>query len=141
MLDTGFKNWCNDIMSASRSSKSSAVADCPDDGVLSHADHCLLNGRQLCVALNVKYDFVKDMRLVGFIPPISGLTTLSYALAWLNRHPNFREDARILKLSRQPKLAVNLPRRAVGKSCGLRLMRGGPRSSRRPPRIPLESAA
>ena len=128
-------------MSASRSRVSSAAADCPDDGVLSHADHCLLNGRQLSVALNVKYDFVKEMRLVGFIPPISGLTTLSYAFAWLNRHPNFREDARILKLSRKPKLAVNPPRRAVDKSCELRLMHGGRRSSRRLPKIPLESAA
>lgn len=109
--------------------------------ILTEADHRLLNGKQLAEELGVKYDFVKDMRLVGFRPPMGGLTTLSYALAWLNRYPNFREDARILKLSRQPKLAVNLPRRAVGKSCGLRLMRGGPRSSRRPPRIPLESAA
>ena len=141
MLDTGFKNWCNDIMSASRSRVSSAVADCPDDGVLSHSDHCLLNGRQLCVALNVKYDFVKDMRLVGFIPPISGLTTLSYALAWLNRHPNFREDARILKLSRKPKLAVSLPRQAAGKSGSLRLMRGERRSAQRPLNGPLELAA
>lgn len=128
-------------MSACRSRVSSAVADCPDDGVLSHSDHCLLNGRQLCVALNVKYDFVKDMRLVGFIPPISGLTTLSYALAWLNRHPNFREDARILKLSRKPRLAVSQARQGVGKSGSLRLMRDGRRSSQRTPRILLESAA
>lgn len=117
------------------------MAELAANPVLTEADHRLLNGRQLAEKLGVKYDFVKEMRLVGFIPPVSGLTTLSYALAWLNRHPNFREDARILKLSRQPKLAVNLPRRGVGKSGGLRLMRGGPRSSRQLPRIPLESAA
>ena len=109
--------------------------------VLTEADHRLLNGKQLAEELGAKYDFVKDMRLVGFIPPISGLTTLSYALAWLNRHPNFREDARILKLSRKPRLAVSQARQAVGKSGSLRLMRDGRRSSQRTPRILLESAA
>ncbi len=80
------------------------------DVVLSFDDHRLLNGRQLAELLNVKYDFYKDMRLAGFVPPISGLTTATYAMDWINRYPNFREDARILKLSRRPKLAVS-PRR------------------------------
>lgn len=98
------------------------------DVVLSVADHHLLNGRQLAEHLEVKYDFVKDMRLAGFQPPISGLTTLTYALDWINRHPNFREDARILKLSRRPKLAVNPSCLTAGKSCAPRLKHGGPHS-------------
>lgn len=117
------------------------VAELVANPVLTEADHRLLNGKQLAEELGVKYDFVKEMRLVGFVPPVSGLTTLSYALAWLNRHPNFREDARILKLSRKPRLVVNPARQAVGKSGSLRLMRGGRRSSQRTPRILLESAA
>jgi hypothetical protein len=100
----------------------------PLEPVLTAADYILLNGRQLASKLGVKYDFVKDMRLGGFQPPISGLTTLTYARNWLNKHPNFREDARILRLSRKPKLAVNPPHRGVGKSGELRLMRGEQRS-------------
>jgi len=117
------------------------LAELVANPVLTEADHRLLNGKQLAAKLGVKYDFVKEMRLVGFNPPISGLTTLTYALDWLNRYPNFREDARILKLSRKPRLVVSPARRAVGKSGSLRLMRGGRRSSRRTPRILLESAA
>ena len=117
------------------------MAELAANPVLTEADHRLLNGRQLAEELGVKYDFVKEMRLVGFIPPISGLTTLSYASAWLNRHPNFREDARILKLSRKPRLAVSLPRQAAGKSGSLRLMRGERRSAQRPLNGPLELAA
>jgi hypothetical protein len=75
--------------------------------VLLTNDHTLMNGRQLAAKLGVKYEFVKDMRLAGFHPPISGLTTLSYATNWLNRNPNFRADARILKLARKPKRYVN----------------------------------
>lgn len=93
--------------------------------VLSNADHCLLNGRQLVERLNQKYDFFKDMRLAGFQPPISGLCTLTYAIDWINKNPNFREDARILKLSRKPKLAVNPSCLTAGKSCALRLKHGG----------------
>ena len=111
------------------------------DVVLSVADHRLLNGRQLVKFLDVKYDFYKDMRLTGFVPPISGLTTATYAMDWINRYPNFREDARILKLSRKPRLAVSQARQGVGKSDSLRLMRDGRRSSQRTPRILLESAA
>ena len=117
------------------------MAELVANPVLTEADHRLLNGKQLAEKLEVKYDFVKEMRLVGFNPPISGLTTLTYALDWLNRHPNFREDARILKLSRKPRLVVNPARQAVGKSGSLQLMRGGRRSSQRTPRILLESAA
>ena len=117
------------------------MAELVANPVLTEADHRLFNGKQLVEELGVKYDFWKDMRLAGFIPPISGLTTLTYAREWINRHPNFREDARILKLSRKPKLAVNLPRQGVGKSGSLRLMRDGRRSSQRIPRILLESAA
>ena len=111
------------------------------DVVLSVADHRLLNGRQLVELFCVKYDFYKDMRLTGFVPPISGLTTATYAMDWINRYPNFREDARILKLSRKPKLVVSPQRRAVGKSDSPRLMRGGRRSSRRLQNVPLELAA
>jgi len=117
------------------------LAELVANPVLTEADHQLLNGKQLAEKLGVKYDFVKEMRLVGFNPPISGLTTLTYALDWLNRYPNFREDARILKLSRKPRLVVNPARQAVGKSGSLQLMRGGRRSSQRTPRILLESAA
>jgi hypothetical protein len=117
------------------------MAELVANPVLTEADHRLFNGRQLVEELRVKYDFWKDMRLAGFIPPISGLTTLTYAREWINRHPNFREDARILKLSRKPRLAVSQARQGVGKSDSLRLMRDGRRSSRRTPRILLESAA
>jgi hypothetical protein len=79
----------------------------PSRDVLSAVDHRLLNGRQLVERLGVRYDFFKDMRLAGFQPPISGLTTLGYAVAWLNRNPDFRENARILKQSRRPKQFVN----------------------------------
>lgn len=117
------------------------MAELVANPVLTEADHRLFNGRQLVEELRVKYDFWKDMRLAGFIPPISGLTTLTYAREWINRHPNFRENARILKLSRKPRLAVSQARQGVGKSDSLRLMRDGQRSSRRTPRILLESAA
>lgn len=113
----------------------------PTGGALSMADHRLLNGRQLVDCLGVKYDFFKDMRLSGFQPPIAGLSTLTYALEWLNKHPDFREDAKILKLSRKPRLAVSPQRRAAGKSDSLRLKRGGRRSSRQPLNDHLESAA
>jgi hypothetical protein len=96
--------------------------------VLSVADHSLLNGRQLSERLGVKYDFFKDMRLAGFQFPIAGMTTLAYALDWLNKHPDFRADARILKLSRKPKLAVNPSCLTAGKSCALRLKHGGQHS-------------
>jgi hypothetical protein len=117
------------------------MAELVANPVLTETDHRLFNGKQLVEELGVKYDFWKDMRLAGFIPPISGLTTLTYAREWINRHPNFREDARILKLSKKPKLAVSLPRQAAGKSGSLRLMRGERRSAQLPPRILLESAA
>jgi len=117
------------------------MAELVANPILTEEDHRLLNGKQLAEELGVSYDFVKEMRLAGFIPPISGLTTLSYAIAWLNRHPNFREDARILKLSRKPRLAVNPARQDVGKSGSLQLMRGGRRSSLRPLNGPLELAA
>ena len=109
--------------------------------VLTEADHRLLNGKRLAEELGVKYDFFKDMRLAGFNPPISGLTTVTYGREWLNRHPNFREDARILKLSGRPRLVVSLQRRGVGKSDSPRLKRGGLRSSRRLQNGPLELAA
>ena len=93
--------------------------------VLSIADHHLLNGRQLIERLGVKYDFFKDMRLAGFQPPIAGMTTLGYALDWLNKNPDFREDARILKLARKPILVANPRLRGVGKSDAPQLTRGG----------------
>lgn len=121
------------------------IVQIPTDGavdvVLSDKDHRLLNGRQLVEALGVKYDFFKDMKLTGFHPPIAGLTTLSYAINWLNRNPDFRDDARILKLSRKPRLVVNPQRRVFDKSDAPRLKRDGLRSSQQPPKILLESAA
>jgi hypothetical protein len=98
------------------------------DAVLSDNDHRLLNGQQLVKSLGVKYDFFKDMRLAGFQPPIAGLTTLTYANNWLNRNPDFRENARILKLSRRPRLTANPRPRGVGKSDAPQLRRGGQRS-------------
>jgi len=71
--------------------------------VLTEKDHKLLTLTQLGKELNVSPDFVKDMRTMGFPLPIGGKTTLTYAMNWLNHNPNFREDARILKLSRSPK--------------------------------------
>jgi hypothetical protein len=99
-----------------------------NESVLSLSDHCLLNGRQLVNKLGVKYDFYKDMRIAGFHPPIAGLTTLAYAMNWLNGHPNFREDASILKRSRKPKLASNLRPQVVDKSGELPSKRGVQRS-------------
>jgi hypothetical protein len=93
--------------------------------VLSNVDHNLLNGRQLVERLNVKYDFFKDMRLAGFQPPISGLCTLTYAMDWINKNPSFREDARILKLSRKPRLALNPSCLTAGKSYAPPLKHGG----------------
>ena len=55
------------------------MAELVANPVLTEADHRLFNGKQLVEELGVKYDFWKDMRLAGFIPPISGLTTLTYA--------------------------------------------------------------
>ncbi len=98
------------------------------DAALSLSDHNLLNGRQLVARLGVKYDFFKDMRLAGFQPPIAGFTTLSYAIEWLNERPDFREEARILKLSRKPRRGVSPQRPTSGKSGALRLKRGGQRS-------------
>lgn len=70
---------------------------------LTPEDCRLLNLTQLAEHLGVSYDFVKDMRKMGFTLPIGGLTPLSHALDWLNENPNFREDARLLKLSRRGK--------------------------------------
>lgn len=68
------------------------------------AEDCkLLNLTQLAEHLGVKYQFVKDMRMVGFSLPIGGLTTLNHAIDWLNANPNFREDAQVLKLSKRSK--------------------------------------
>jgi hypothetical protein len=77
----------------------------PDDAVevLTEKDHKLMNLTQLGRELNVSPDFVKDMRTIGFPLPIGGMTTLTFAMTWLNQNPNFREDARILKLSKSPK--------------------------------------
>lgn len=73
------------------------------DEVVTEKDHKLMNLTQLANELNVSYDFTKDMRTMGFPLPIGGMTTLTFAMTWLNQNPNFREDARILKLSKSPK--------------------------------------
>jgi len=90
----------------------------------------LLNLRDLSLELNVRYDYVKDMKKVGFPMPFGGRTTLTLAVQWLNKHPNFREDARLLKLSNRPKLRAHPQRPNAGKSGEPRL-RNGSRSSAR----------
>ena len=69
--------------------------------VLTENDHKLMNLTQLAKELNVSYDFVKEMRVMGFELPIGGMTTLTYAMAWLNQNPTFRDDAKILKQSKR----------------------------------------
>lgn len=71
--------------------------------VVTENDHKLMNLTQLANELNVSYDFVKEMRKMGFKLPIGGMTTLTYAMSWLNKNKNFREDARRLKLVKSPR--------------------------------------
>lgn len=70
--------------------------------ILTAGDCTLLTGIALSKRLNVSYDYVKDMRAVGFDLPFGGLTTLTHALDWLNANRNFREKARTLRLLRRP---------------------------------------
>ena len=97
--------------------KSGISASFPNEAVevLTEKDHRLLNLTQLSTELNASYDFVKDMRKMGFELPIGGMTTLTFAMAWLNQNPNFREDARILKLSSRPKRRAHPQHLAAGR--------------------------
>lgn len=83
---------------------------------LTEQDCSLLNLKQLAGKLNVAYDFVKDMRRVGFECPFGGLTTLTHALNWINCNPDFREKARHIKLLVRPARALRHLRRAADKS-------------------------
>jgi hypothetical protein len=68
------------------------------------AEDCILiNLRGLASRMNTSYDYVKDMKKMGFELPYGGMTTLSHALNWINANPDFRADARLLKLSNRPK--------------------------------------
>ena len=97
--------------------------------VLTSNDCQLLNLRKLACRLSVSYDFVKDMRMMGFEMPFGGLTTLTHALDWLNSNPNFREDARILKLSKRRGRGERHQRRVADKCDELPLRRDGLSSS------------
>ena len=79
-------------------------------------DDCILfNMRGLADRMNVSYDYVKDMKKMGFDLPYGGMTTLTHALNWINANPDFRSDARILKLSSHPKHLGHRQRSAAGK--------------------------
>lgn len=112
--------------------KNSEVVSFSNDtvAVLTEEDHELMNLTQLSKVLKVSYDFIKDMRTMGFTLPIGGMTTLSFALGWLNQNPNFREDARILKLSRRPRPRVHPQRPTAGRSYEPRLKNGSRSSAR-----------
>ena len=101
--------------------------------VLTPQDCQLLNMKELAERLNVSYDFGKDMRKMGFSMPFGGRTTLTNALEWLKTNPNFRDDARQLKLSKRRGRVSRRPRRAAGKYDESPLMRDGRSSSPNPP--------
>ena len=84
--------------------------------ILTDKDHKLMNLKGLHKELNVSYDFVKEMKVMGFELPIAGMTTLTHAIKWLNANPNFREDARLLKLAKIPKRFSHPRHQAVDKS-------------------------
>ena len=93
------------------------------------ADDCkLLNLRGLSSRMEVSYDYVKDMKKMGFELPYGGMTTLTHALNWINANPYFREDARILKLSDRPKHHEHRQRSTAGKF-DAPLLKHGSRSS------------
>lgn len=91
----------------------------------------LLNMKQLSATLGVSYDYVKDMSRMGFELPYGGMTTLTHALNWINANPDFRADARILKLSNRPKHPGHLQRQAADRYDAPLLKRGSQSSSRR----------
>lgn len=109
--------------------------------ILTELDCTLLNLTQLAGRLNVAYDYVKDMRRVGFECPFGGLTTLTHALNWINRNPNFREQARRIKLLVRPARASRHLRRAAGKSDALPSRRDEQSSSPDSRESPHELAA
>ena len=90
----------------------------------------LLNLRDLSLALNVRYDYVKDMKKMGFDMRFGGRTTLTIAVQWLNQNPNFREDARLLKLSNRPKRRAH-PQRPTADKFDAPRLKNGSRSSAR----------
>jgi hypothetical protein len=99
------------------------TAETPTETLLTESDCTLLNLKALAGKLNVSYDFVKDMRKMGFEMPFGGLTTLTHALHWLNTHLDFRERARLLKLARPRGRRARLQLLDAGKSGESRSMR------------------
>ena len=108
---------------------------------LTEADCRLLNLKGLAARLGVSYDFVKDMRSNGFELPFGGLTTLTHALRWINAHGNFREDARLLRLSNRRGRASRRPRTNAGKCDALPSRRDAQSSSPHSQECPRELAA
>jgi hypothetical protein len=98
---------------------------------LTSEDCKLLNLRGLASRMEVSYDYVKDMKKMGFELPYGGMTTLTHALNWINANPDFRADARILKLSDRPKHHEHRQHPAAGKCDAPLLKRGSQSSSQR----------
>jgi hypothetical protein len=96
---------------------------------LTPEDCTLYNLTRLASKLGVSYDYVKDMKKMGFELPYGGMTTLTHALNWINANPNFRSDARILKCSVRPKSHEHPQRPASGRYDSPRLKRGSRSSS------------
>ena len=97
---------------------------------LTAADCILYNLTGIAGRMKVSYDYVKDMKKMGFELPYGGMTTLTHALNWINANPDFRSDARILKLSSHPKHHEHRQHRAAGKFDAPPLKRGSRSSSR-----------
>ena len=86
------------------------------------ADDCtLLNLRGVAGRLGVSYDYVKDMKKMGFELPYGGMTTLTHALNWINANPEFRSEALLLKRSSGPMRLGHRQRSTAGKSYEPRL--------------------
>lgn len=96
--------------------------------IITEEDCILYNLKGLSGRLKVSYDYVKDMKKMGFELPYGGMTTLTHALNWINANPDFREDARILKLSDRPKHHEHRQRSTAGKF-DAPLLKHGSRSS------------
>lgn len=96
---------------------------------LTPEDCTLYNLTRLAGKLGVSYDYVKEMKKMGFELPYGGMTTLTHALNWINANPDFRADARILKCSVRPKHHVRPQRQASGRYGSPRLKRDSRSSS------------
>jgi len=60
----------------------------------------LLNLTQLADELGVSYQFTKDASTSG-LPLYGGRTTYSDARAWIEVHPDFREQARLIRATQK----------------------------------------